>query len=324
MNGCQSALKSYSPTNVITAKVFNDSILVYIDYKKQLKVESIEDLRTLYSTELKNEFTFQPILDKMNILYYANPEDKLICFDIQNDSVNWIFSADNKIQNLVLTNNGLLLFSVRGKGIYALEATTGKEVYKLEDFTTECANFSKPWNYRFLYDKENLFLTDFKCSPLSRYDLSTGKFINDYFTTENGEVNRLSIIEQFNETLIYSYISSSEILFIDKESAVEQNRQDIPITLTYGSTTSKNKIYMLSDNTIYEISEDHSIKSIYQFSNTCSVNLNIFDDNIYFVDCDYNLIRIDLKTYKSKRIGKAPTRNLTCVFKIGDEINYIF
>jgi hypothetical protein len=311
--------------NNCVSKLFNDSILISKNQDSLIIIKNITNNKK-DSLVSQTSNCLQPILSNDNNLYTLISDELFQCIDIKTKIVKWNFKPPEQINNFKLFDNNLI-FSVRDYGLIILDSETGKTKYELKSsHLSECHSMLIN---DFLVKNNYLYVSDFRCNNLVCFDLKNGKEVWNYKFKIEGATQFL-LINDFVFCGITGNPVKKEgsIVLLDRLSGEVKFEKDEQFDLITKPIVFKNKVIYYSYNSkIIEFDvENFKSKKIVHFDDSngiCDGQIYLLDDNIYFIDCNFQIKKFDLNLNKLYKLGKAP-KSLTTIYKINNEVKLIY
>lgn len=312
-----------------TAAIFNDSLLVCSTLKDSVVVENIKNKKILFSTKINDTETIrpQPILDKNNRLYSVFSENKLSCMDIKTNTPKWTYNTEQKINVIKCINDTLVIIGIRNFGLTALNSQTGKPIYHLEESHSSLCNSS--FIIEFTFDKEKLYVSDFQCNTLSAYNLNNGEKIWSYKSVLNG-LSKLLIYNNFIFCGITGNPMKNEgkIIVLDKKTGTVLAEENQAFDLIANPIVyHKNILYYTYDGALKEFDfEELKSKTCYRFNKEnkpCDSQFHLIGNDLYFEDCQFNIVRFNLKNKTLKKIEQKK-KGLNAVYLYNNEVEFVY
>ncbi|MFD1602124.1 PQQ-binding-like beta-propeller repeat protein [Flavobacterium artemisiae] len=312
-----------------TASVFNDTLLVCSTLKDSVIIENIKNKNIIFSKKINDTEAIrpQPILDKNNRLYSVFSENKLSCIDIKTNTAKWTYTTEQKINAIKCVNDTLIVIGIRDFGLTALNSQTGKPVYHLEESHSSVCNSS--FIIEFTFDKEKLYVSDFQCNTLSAYKLNNGKKIWSYKSDLEG-LSKLLVYNNF----IFSGITGNpmknegKILLLDKKTGTVLAEENQTFDLIANTIVYNNNIlYYTYDGVLKEFDlEAQKSKTFYKFNKEnkpCDSQFHLIGNDLYFEDCQFNIVRFNLKKKTLKKIEQKK-KGLNAVYLYNNEVKFVY
>lgn len=312
-----------------TAAIFNDSLLVFNTLKDSVVIENINNKKILFSKKINDTEAIrpQPVLDKNNRLFGVFSEDKLSCIDIKTNTAKWTYVTNQKINIIKSVNDTLIIIGIRDFGLTALNSKTGKPVYHLEESHSSVCNSS--FIIEFTFDKEKLYVSDFQCNTISSYNLNNGKKIWSFKSSLEG-LSRLLIYNNY----IFCGITGNpienegKIILLDKKTGTVLAEENQTFDLIANTIVYKNNIlYYTYNGALKEFDlEERKSKTFYQFNKEnrlCDSQLHLIQNDLYFEDCQFNVVRFNLLNKTSKKIEQKP-KGLNEVYLSNNEVKFVY
>lgn len=313
-----------------SAKIFNDSLLVCSTLKDSVVIENIKSKRIVFSKKINDTEAIrpQPVLDKHNFLYAVFSENRLSCIDINTNIVKWMYSSNEKINVIKSINDSLLIISIRGFGLVALNSQTGKVVYKLVDGNSSTCPTT--FIIDFTYDDENLYVPDFQCNTISAFSLSSGEKKWFYGFDNYGPCKALiygGFI--FCGTTGASKDNQGRIFVLNKSTGslvFEENSNQLDI-MTNPILWEDKIIYSTDDNRLMAFnSNTGKSELLYKFNindGLCGGQFHLIGHTIYFDACEDNIMKFNLKSKTLNKVGKV-RKGLNEVYFYNNQLNFVY
>nr|WP_294931145.1 PQQ-binding-like beta-propeller repeat protein [uncultured Flavobacterium sp.] len=312
-----------------SAKIFNDSLLVCSTLKDSIVIENIKNKKTVFSKKINDTEVIrpQPVLDKYNFLYAVFFENKLTCIDIKTNIVKWTYSSKEKINVIKSINDSLIIISIRGFGLVALNSQTGKVVYKLID--SGSSNCPTTFIIDFTYDKENLYVPDFQCNTITAFSLSTGEKRWLYGFDNYGPCKALIYGDFIFCGTTGASNNQGRIFVLNKNTGsliFEDNSNQLDI-ITNPILYENKIIYSTDDNRLMAFNS-HTKKSelLYKFNTNdglCGGQLHLIDHDIYFDACEDNILKFNLKSKTLNKVGKV-RKGLNEIYVYNNQLKFVY
>lgn len=327
-NACNSSDEKVSYRNVITSKVFNDSLLTYTTVSDVVKVENIKTGKILFADKLIDENWSQPILDNRNNIYYSLDSDDFICVNIKTRKKIWRTKTDGQAREFKFVNDSVIVSSIRGFGIKALNSKTGKILYEIRDVNDNNPCLATTWVYYFTFDENNFYANDLNCSNVIAYRSTDGKKIWNF----KSDLEGVSIAYAFKNYVFCGITDDptnkvGEIYLLDSKNGNVKFSKKTPFDLFVQPILYKDTIvYYTSDLKLWllDLATMHS-DVIYEFKENEGVFSKLFliGDSVYFGDIGYHINKLNLKTKVKERVGNAP-RGLSDVYRVDGKIKFVY
>ncbi len=328
---CKKACKEGSKIGLNrTAKIFNDSLLVCSTLSDSVVIEDVKSRKLIFSKRINDSEVIrpQPVLDKKNRLYAVFSEDNFSCIDIKTNLVKWTYTAQQKINVIKWINDSLVIIGIRGFGLVALNAETGKMIYELPE--SNSSTCSSSFVIGFTFDKERIYISDFQCNTIAAYNLVNGKKIWGYQSSLFG-VSRLLICNNY----IFCGITGDpmkyegKILLLDKNTGLVLAEENKDFDLITAPILFRNNIiyYTYDSEELNEFNiENRKSKLLYKFNSKdalCGSQLHFLNNYIYFDDCGSNVMRLNLRTKRVNKIEKA-RKGITEIYRYKNEVKFVY
>jgi outer membrane protein assembly factor BamB len=322
---CNNFNKKNNIENNCVSKLFNDSILISKNQDTLINFKNLKN-NEVHTVVSKTSNCLQPLLDNNNTLYTPISDELFQCIEIKNIKVKWSFKPPEQINNFKLFGDNLV-FSIRNYGLIILDTATGKLKHKLKGFND--SNCHSMLINDFCVENNNLYVSDFRCSNVVCFDIKTGEEIWRYESEVVGATQLLLINDYiFCGVTGNPLKNEGSVVLLDKFSGDVKFKKNEKIDLITKPVIFNNKIiYYSYDSKINEFDIDKfKFKNLISFASSdgiCDGQIYLIDDNIYFINCSFELIKFNLKLNKLYKLGKA-SKNLKAVYKINDEVKFIY
>lgn len=305
-----------------------NNLLLYSFWKDDeyaIKIEDLKNNKIIFSSRIKDNCFTEPRIYNEK-LFFMESNDTFTCVDYKNNKILWKLKTQGRIQEFQLVNDNIIIGSVETYGLVAINSKTGTLIYQLpllSDKNCPVDNAPRPIGF----DKDCFYVTDFNCTLITAYKISSGEKV----WSKNKNLDGLS-----NFIIAGKYIfigtndnyKTGEIKLIEANTGKVLYSQSSKFEMMMNPIFYQNKIYYYTyDSQLNEFDTEKKIsKIIYNFNSENDISGNQIyqlDNFIYVQDVNFNLNRINLTTYKKEIIGKCP-KGLLGVYKVNNEVKFVY
>ncbi|WP_294240899.1 PQQ-binding-like beta-propeller repeat protein [uncultured Chryseobacterium sp.] len=318
----------YATVATINSK---DSLLAY-SYTKgsnyEIKLEDLRTYKTIYSKKISNNCFTEPRTQNGK-LYFPESDHLFTGVDYKTGKISWKLPPPGRIREFQIVNNHIIIASIDLYGIMAIHAHTGKILYELPLHSDKnCQVDFAPCPIGF--DETYFYVSNFNCSLISAYEISSGKKV--WSKTESA-----SALSNFTVAGKYIFLGynlhnndnlSGEIMLLEAHTGKLLYRQFALFDIFTDPVPYGNKMYYHTyDYRLQELDvENKTERTLFTFekSNDFGGNQIYRQDHFLFLqDIQYNILKIDLHTFK-KEIFEKGNKGMLGVYKLKDKINLIY
>lgn len=150
-----------------------DSLLIYCTTGgPRVFIKNIITGSEIYSCPAGEEYHTTPILKGSRLFVQTSP-GVVSCIDIITKRNLWSYETEARNWQLNLAADTILIASVKDHGLVAINANTGKLIYKLEH--DKSTNLPAGFLCNIAADDKHLYVAEWERSPLATFDLFTGE-----------------------------------------------------------------------------------------------------------------------------------------------------
>lgn len=304
-----------------------ENLLTYSYWKDDdyaIKVEDLKTNKTIFSTKITDNCFTEPRIHN-DKLYYPESSDTFVCLDYKTKKNIWKLPIKGRIREFQFAKDDLIIASIEVYGLVAINSNTGKIMYELLLHSDkDCVVDAAPRPIDF--DENYFYVTNFNCTSISAYEISSGKNI----------WNRKE-----NPTPLSNFIVAGKYIFMGNSESDEKNeiilleaktgkllfKQNVSVNTFVDPVAYQNKVYYQTNEYLLNEfdTEKKTIKTIFNFNKDHIGCNQIFPLNyaLYIQDCNYNVNKIDLKTNKRQIVDKGE-KGLLGVYKINNDVKFIY
>lgn len=308
-----------------------DNLLAYSytkDNNYAIKLEDLRTNKTIYTKKISNDCFTEPKTHHGK-LYFPESDHLFTCVNYKTGQVSWKLPTPGRIREFQIVNNHIIIASVDAYGIIAIHADTGKILYELplhSDKSCQVDFAPRPVGF----DETYFYVTNFNCSLISAYDISSGKKVwnktESAFALSNFTVTGKYIFLGYN--VHNSNNVSEEIMLLEAHTGKLLYRQRTLFDIFTDPVPYQNKIYYHTyDCRLQEFDiENKTERTLFKFgeSNDFGGNQIYRQDHFLFLqDLHYNIVKINLRTLKKEIFDKS-NKGMLGVYKRNNKINLIY
>ncbi|PQJ08866.1 hypothetical protein CJD36_022245 [Flavipsychrobacter stenotrophus] len=303
--------KIVSATNSVYGSVHVwDSLLIYCTWQPAtVAIKNIITDSPVFSFALQEECYAAPIL-RGNKLVVQRARGLISCIDIDSKNVQWDYQTEGRNRTLHLAADSIIIASVNGKGLVAINLKTGQLMYKLEP--DKNCTLPVGFLYNVTSDDKHLYVAEWERSPLATFDLLTGKLLWQVRTEALYTCTKPVIIDKYifvgldgltgpdcTDANIGGYLlinRSDGVIVLYRESDPVSYLTPPHDSSTVYFTTWKDTVGHLLSLNINTLKTDtlHAYSSYDRIDD----DLYLADDNLYFTKRHTHLNRFNIKNHK--------------------------
>lgn len=319
----------YDKKHALVVDINSEDNLLTYSYSKDndyaIKIEDLKTNKVILSSKIK-EACFTESKTHHGKLYFPDSDNIFTCIDYKSNKVIWKLPLDDgRIREFQFIKDDIIIASIDSYGLIAINSNTGKIMYELLLHSDkDCVVDAAPRPIDF--DENYFYVTNFNCTSISAYEISSGK--NIWSRKENP-----TPLSNFIVAGKYIFMGNSEsdekneIILLEAKTGKLLFKQNVSVNTFVNPVAYQNKVYYQTNEYLLNEfdTEKKTIKTIFNFNKDHIGCNQIFSLNyaLYIQDCNYNVNKIDLKTNKRQIVDKGE-KGLLGVYKINNDVKFIY
>lgn len=299
-------------------------LLYWKDNDYAVKLEDLQSNKILYSTKIQDNCFTEPRVSNGK-LYFPESNYIFTCVDYHTKRIIWKLPTKGKIREFQIVKDDIIIASIDTYGIIAIHKDTGKILYERLLYPADCIVDLAPRPIGF--NKNYFYTANFNCAALSAYEISTGRKV--WNKKENP-----AALSNFSVAGKYIFLGSEaddkngEIMLLEAQTGKIIFRQKSSFNIFIDPVFYQNKVYYHTrESQLKEFDIDKkTIQTIFQFNTYEDIGgtqMYQLDHFLFYQDLNYNIIKIDLNTFK-KEIADKGEKGLLGVYKVNNETKFVY